>query len=92
MVHIIFNLPGLVMLVVAFATAIGVGQLVGVSAEGPLMIIASPLLLAADLVYRGTRTDQQWFHPSGGGMLFFVPIWAWGIFWLVLGIVYAATK
>ncbi len=85
---IIFNLPGILMAAVAFGIAFGIGHLVGISAEGPLMMIAGPLCAAIDLAYRHRRPDRHWFHPGFGGALFFIPVWMFGIVWLVLGVVY----
>jgi hypothetical protein len=76
------------MVVIALAIAFAAGQLIGTSAEGPLMIIAGPLCVAMDLVYRFMRSGRRWFHPSFGGSLFFIPVWILGIVWLVLGIAY----
>jgi hypothetical protein len=88
MTTIIFNLPGIVMAAIAFGIAFGIGHLTGTSAEGPLMIIAGPLCVAMDLVYRFRRSERRWFHPSFGGALFFIPVWILGIIWLVLGVAY----
>ena len=63
MVHIIFNVPGIVMLAVAFAVAFGVGSLLGTSAEGPLMVLASPLLIVAELGLP-RKENQQAMVPS----------------------------
>ena len=86
---IIFNLPGIIMVAIAFGIAFGVGRLTGVSGEGPLMLIAAPLCMAMDLVYRFRRSERGWFHPNSGGALFFIPVWILGTIWLVLGAVYA---
>ena len=85
---IIFNPPGIAMAAVAFGIAFGVGHLAGISAEGPLMIIAGPLCAVFDLAYRLTLGERNWFHASAGGSLFFLPLWQMGMIWLVLGIVY----
>ncbi len=85
---IIFNLRGLLMLAIAFGVAMGLGPLAGVSAEGPMMIIAGPLCLAMDLGYRFIRGEREWLSSEDGGALFFIPIWIFGVLWFVLGIVY----
>jgi hypothetical protein len=87
---IIFNVPGILMVAIAFGVAFGIGHLAGTSAEGPLMIIAGPLCVAMDLAYRYKRADRRWFSPGVGGALFFIPVWILGIVWLVLGVVYVA--
>ena len=88
MTVIIFNWPGILITAIAFGIAFCVGYLAGITAEGPLMIIAGPLCAAMDLTYRFWRPYRRWFHPSFGGALFFIPVWILGIVWLVLGIVY----
>ncbi len=81
------NRPGIVTLAIAFGVAIGGGALVGITAEGPLMMIAGPLCLVMDLGYRFSRPERGWFQPGAGGAMFFIPVWVFGIFWLVLGVV-----
>jgi hypothetical protein len=81
----IFNLPGIVMAVVGFAIAFGVGELVGVSAEGPLMMIAGPMIAIFDLAYRRKTENGHWLIPNRGGSLLFIPAWVLGLFWAVLG-------
>lgn len=85
---IILNIPGLIILAISFAIAFGIGQLIGTTKQGPLMIIAGPLVVASDLAYRLKRPDGDWLHPNCGGSLFFLPVWPFGILWLVLGVIY----
>jgi hypothetical protein len=91
MAVVIFNFRGIVMCVVAFAIAFAIGAVCGLSGEGPLMIIAGPILAACDLAYRFGTKDGHWFSPDRGGSLFFLPAWCFGILWLVLGIVYVVN-
>ncbi len=94
----ICNPIGLAMTVACFLVAFGVGWVVGATAEDQLMILAGPLLLACDLLYRMRRpaaaessadgpvySARTWLHPDRGGHLFYLPIWAFGVFWMVLG-------
>ena len=85
---IIFNLVGLVMFAISFGVAFLAGGITGTTAEGPLMIIAGPLLAACDATYRWKHPAGHWFYPDRGGSLFFLPAWTFGLLWLVLGIVY----
>jgi hypothetical protein len=85
---IIFNIPGLIMLFISFGIAFGIRELTGTSAEGFTMIVAGPIAAACDLSYRLLRREGHWFSPRGGGSLFFLPVWLFGILWLVLGIIY----
>lgn len=73
---------------IAFAIAFGIGHVANLSAEGPLMLIAGPLSLAMDLAYRFKIGERRWFSPTGGGALFFIPVWCFGVLWLILGAVY----
>jgi hypothetical protein len=86
MTIIIFNWPGILMVAIAFGIASGVGHLAGIPAEGPAMLIAGPLCVAMDLLYRLRRSGCRWLHPSLGGALFFIPVWILGIVWSVLGV------
>ncbi len=85
---IIYNPIGLGMTIVAFAIAFGVGAIMGTDAEGPLMMIAGPLLAAMDITYRLRAADRNMFSPDKGGSLFFVPAWSLGVLWFVLGVTY----
>ncbi len=88
MIHIVFNVAGLLMCIIGFASAFVIGHAVGIAAEGFLMMIAGPLCAALDLGYRYSRGERRWFNPRSGGTLFFVPVWIFGILWLALGIAY----
>jgi hypothetical protein len=86
---IVFNFAGLVMLLVGFGAAYGLGLIAGRPSEDVLMVTSGPLLLAADLGYRFVRKAGQskwWLRPGVGGQLFYAPIWMWGIFWMALGL------
>jgi hypothetical protein len=76
------------MLAGGFGIAIGVGWLSGINAEGPLMILAGPLLTVFDLAYRRLHPRGRWFYHEGGGALFYAPVWMFGLLWLGLGIAY----
>jgi hypothetical protein len=84
---IVFNLPALVICAIAFGAGFGVRHLAGASGEGLAMVVAGPIAAALDLAWR-MRNDRNWFRPAGGGALFWLPVWAFGILWLVLGVVY----
>ena len=83
-----FNISGLIIFLFAFGIAIGVGHLVSVSEEGPLMLIGGPLCIATDASFRMSKPERRWFHPHAGGSFFFLPMWLFGIIWLVLGVAY----
>jgi hypothetical protein len=89
---IIFNIPGLIILLGAFGIAFGVGKLIGTTAEGPLMLIAAPLTIASDLFYRLKMRYGDLWRSAAGGSLFFIPVWILGVFWLVLGLVYTLRE
>jgi hypothetical protein len=48
---------------------------------------AGAFAVMADLVLRSiTKTDtgdSHWIDPRAGGHFFFVPIWCWGLVWIV---------
>ena len=87
---IIFNLPGIIMAAGAFGLAFGIGELTGKSTEGPLTLMGGIFLLIFDLGYRLLRKEGHWLKPNLGGSLFFLPAWAFGALWIVLGAVYTA--
>src|SRR5258708_4002871 len=83
-----FNTPRFVMAAIGLSAAFRVGEWRHISAEGALMLVASAFLIPMDLIDRLTRKEMRLFHPSGGGNLFFVPIWIWGLLWSCLGASY----
>lgn len=84
---LIFNLPGLVIIAIAFAIAYGIGELTGKSEKGSQTVFLGLFVLIFDLAYRLLRTEGHWFNPSKGGSLFFLPAWMFGALWIVVGIV-----
>lgn len=85
---IIFNYVGLIISVIAFAMAFGIGKLFGAEMNGVHMIIAGPLVAAMDIIYRLKTEDGHLYIPHRGGSLFFLPAWTLGVFWFFLGIFY----
>ncbi len=92
MAFLIGNWTGAIMFAIAFGIAVGLGHLVGLTAEGPMMIMAGPPCLGMDLAYRARYGGKRLFHPECGGSLFFLPVWVLGIVWMVLGSVDAEQK
>lgn len=91
MTILVFNLPGIFMVAMAWGLAFGFGALVGTRSEAPLTIFAGVLILMLDMVYRLLRKEGHWIVPSRGGSLFYLPAWGFGILWITLGIVYALS-
>ncbi len=89
---LIFNLPGLVIVALAFAIAYGIGEQTGMSEKGPLTLFGGLFVVIFDLAYRLLRTDGHWLTPSRGGSLFFLPAWMFGALWIVLGIDYTLQQ
>lgn len=84
---VIINLLGIVMAAAGFGIAYGVGTLLGSTEEDLIMIIGGPIITIADLGYRLRSRTGHWFQSDGGGSLFFLPMWLFGLFWLGLGTV-----
>ncbi len=83
---IIFNLVGIIMMIIGFTISFGIGAILGTDAEGPLMMILGPILIAMDVTDRLRSKGGHLYIPSRGGSLFFLPVWAFGVLWFVLGI------
>jgi len=92
MLHVLhINATGLAILAVSFATAIGVGWIAGFNDEGRLMILGGALVSLLDFTLRVAREEGHWLYPTRGGMLFFLPLWMFGVLWVGLGTYYAMT-
>ena len=85
----IINGLGGIMMIVGLVLAFAVGWVVdevwpnankGVAAGAGVYFLVT---ISADLVYRWThfreRGRVRFVHPFTGGMLFFIPLWVWGV-------------
>ena len=87
--HIIINWIGFAICAVGFGVSFAVGHFLFHSdAEGLLMVIAGPIVVALDVLYRMKSKPNEWSFTQGGGRLFFIPVWTFGVLWLALGIFY----
>ena len=85
---LIFNWNGIGMFAAGFGIALAIGYLFGISSEGALMVIGSPIIIILDLAYRFKFGNGQWLRSDKGGSLFFIPAWCCGVIWFILGIIY----
>jgi hypothetical protein len=82
---LITNASGVLVLVISFGAAFLVGVIGGFNDEGRLMIVGGALVALLDFTYRVTAQNGNWLSPARGGMLFFIPLWILGVFWVGLG-------
>ena len=94
---LIFNFVGLAMLVACYTIAGITGWLIGHTNGDMLIVIAGPLLFICDLLYRrrykvgpswsvaAQAEPAWWYNHRAGGQLIFIPIWACGLLWILLG-------
>jgi hypothetical protein len=99
---IVFNLLGATFLMVSalltflMAAAASRGWGISIDPESPLLLfMAGNLAAGFDIAYRGFRGRGSVFSrfaaPNGGGHLFFVPVWIWGLLMLSTGVFSCAT-
>lgn len=88
MTIIFFNIIGVIILAISIGVAFGVTSLLGITAEGPWMIIAGLIASVLDAAYRIYKGGNALFHPKRGGQLCFIPVWLFGVVWTILGVVY----
>ena len=81
----IFNALGLAFIGIGFAVTMSIRAVAGIESEGATMLILGPVVAAADLIFRLLHRDGHWFWSKGGGQLFFLPVWMFGVFWTVVG-------
>jgi hypothetical protein len=87
--HVLFgmNVYGLLMLAISFVLGYGIAYLTGTQ-DSPLWYVGTGALAAVlDLAYRLKNASGHWFHPDGGGSLLFFPVWLYGAFLMVYGVV-----
>jgi hypothetical protein len=85
---IICNALGVAFVGIGVAVSMSVTAIVGIHSEGGTMMILGPVVLVADLAFRLLHKDGHWLSPTRGGHLFFLPVWMFGLLWIVLGAVY----
>jgi hypothetical protein len=90
---IIYNEVGIAICAIGFGIAFAIAHfLFHFSVEGLVMVIGGPLIAALDAIYRLKFGKGHWLSARGGGGLFFLPVWAFGLLWLVLGVVYLIKR
>jgi len=82
---LLFNLRGLIFFGVAFATGSALAPAIGAPDEGSVMMLAGPILTGLDAGYRALKALPFFRQADAGGAILFLPVWAWGLFWAVLG-------
>jgi hypothetical protein len=82
---LIFNWRGLGILVLGFAVAIAFTKM-GMEDVRLNNLILGVVCVVADVGMRARLRDQPgWLYLGGfGGALFFIPVWVWGLFWVML--------
>ena len=89
---IIFNWLGIGICAIGFGLAFLAQFFLGSMSEGQLMIISGPIITILDIVYRLRSEDKNLFKSLKGGSLFFLPVWCFGLLWLILGIIYTLNR
>ena len=82
---VFFNALGFAFVAIGFALAITIFTVAGLKSEGAFMLIFGPIVAAADLCARRLHKDRDLFSSNSGGQLFFLPVWMFGIFWVICG-------
>jgi hypothetical protein len=81
---IFFNIPGILMLGLSLGIAVGIGSLTGIGEAGQ-MLMGGIMAVLLDLAYRLGTPEGNWIHPNRGGSLFYLPVWLFGLGWMVIG-------
>jgi hypothetical protein len=85
MVVIFFNLLGVAMVGLSWGIAVGLASLLGPWGYGAENAVAGSIAILCDGTCRWKTPTGHWFHPARGGNLLFLPIWFYGMGWLLLG-------
>jgi hypothetical protein len=86
--HGAVNVAGMIMFAIGFGVAALAQNVFGELPEGVLMMVAGPIMIALDLLYRARRPERNWWHFRSGGSLLFLPAWQLGTVWFMLGVCY----
>ena len=82
------NAAGTVIFFGSFLAAIGVGELSGNVPKGPLTLLGGVLVTGLDLLFRLCWLKCGLWNRERGATLLFIPIWIFGLIWIVLGLIY----
>lgn len=86
---LIINGIGFAICAVGFGVSFAVCHFIFHStSEGLFMVIAGPIVSALDVIYRMKTQRDKWSLAEGGGQLFWIPVWAFGLIWVAVGIFY----
>jgi len=88
---VFFNFLGLGMFVASWTVAFIAADALGLAGEGPRMVVAGPMAVLLDGLFRWRHPAGHWLNPTGGGNVLFIPVWVFGVFWTLLGLTYCAT-
>lgn len=77
------NLLGLLLAFAAFLPLGVLMQRFGPRIEGVVNIIGGGIVFGADWIYRH-KFDFS-LEEKNGGRLFYLPIWIWGVIWMIVG-------
>ena len=82
---LVFNVVGLVMLMVGALIGSAIAHGIHVSNIHIISLFSAPVVVLVDLAYRRMRKAS--LFGRGGGSLFFLPVWGWGVLFAVTAIV-----
>jgi hypothetical protein len=69
----------------SFMTAIAISEWTGAEGEGPGTLLGGALVFLVDVVHRRRFLDCRLADFEAGTRLLYVPLWIWGVIWIVLG-------
>lgn len=81
-----FNAAGFVIVAVSFLPILGLCRLRGEERDAVVLAIGGPVALALDLAYRLRFSGGDLVSPNRGGKFLWLPLWGFGVFWLVYGL------
>ncbi|MBY0523891.1 MAG: hypothetical protein K2R98_10865 [Gemmataceae bacterium] len=83
---IFFNLSGLGMMGASVGAGFAATHLLNLPDETPAFYFAAgSVALIADGLVRSQSDSGHWLSPTGGGHFLFIPVWVFGLLWLLIG-------
>ena len=96
LVRLLFNAASVMILILSCVVAYAIAYALGNTGDRLVLMIFGPIVAALDLGYRikrsggnllGSPSNSPLFEPDEGGRFFLLPIWTFGMFCLLVGIV-----
>jgi hypothetical protein len=80
------NAPGFIMFVACAGIVFAFVAVTGLEGKGAQTALFGAAVATMDLTYRIMSAGSRWIQYKVGGIFLFIPVYALGFFWILLGL------